>query len=54
MQFFFRPDDGHVDATFEVTYNGQFVWSKIEAGRFPQMDELRDALAAVGVTNTPP
>lgn len=39
---------------FEVTYNDQFVWSKIETGRFPQMDELRAALAAVGVTNTPP
>mmetsp|Transcript_1195 Transcript_1195/g.2573 ORF Transcript_1195/g.2573 Transcript_1195/m.2573 type:complete len:99 (+) Transcript_1195:333-629(+) len=38
---------------FEVTYNDQFVWSKIESGRFPQMDELRDALAAVGLTNTP-
>lgn len=37
---------------FEVTYNGQFVWSKIEAGRFPQMDELRNALAAVGLSNT--
>lgn len=32
---------------FEVSYNGQPVWSKIETGRFPQMDELRDALKAV-------
>jgi selT/selW/selH-like putative selenoprotein len=29
---------------FEVAYNGDLVWSKIETGRFPQMDELRNAL----------
>jgi len=34
---------------FEMTYNDQFVWSKIEAGRFPQMDELREALSTVGL-----
>jgi len=39
---------------FEVTYDDQFVWSKIGAGRFPEMDELRSALAAVGMTNTAP
>lgn len=32
---------------FEVSYNGADVWSKIDAGRFPQMDELRTALSAV-------
>jgi len=32
---------------FEVAYNGQPVWSKIESGRFPQMPELLDALKAV-------
>jgi len=37
---------------FEVSYNGQQVWSKIETGRFPQMEELRDAL--VGVMNALP
>jgi len=39
---------------FEVEYNGQFVWSKMESGRFPQMDELRSALASVGLSHTPP
>jgi len=39
---------------FEITYDDQFVWSKIEAGRFPELSELRSALAAVGLTNTPP
>jgi len=37
---------------FEVTYNDQFVWSKIEAQRFPQLDELRAAFAAVGLSST--
>ena len=32
---------------FEVAYNGQPVWSKMETGRFPQMNELRDALTTV-------
>jgi len=32
---------------FEISYNGQPVWSKMETGRFPQMDELRDALTSV-------
>ena len=36
---------------FEITYQGEFVWSKIESGRFPQMDELRSSLAAVGLSN---
>jgi selT/selW/selH-like putative selenoprotein len=35
---------------FEITYNGEFVWSKIESGRLPQMDELRASLAAVGLS----
>jgi len=32
---------------FEVSYDGQAVWSKIETGRFPEMNELRDALVSV-------
>ena len=32
---------------FEVAYNDQLVWSKMETGRFPQMDELRSALTNV-------
>jgi selT/selW/selH-like putative selenoprotein len=32
---------------FEVTYNGQQVWSKIDTGRFPQMEELFDGLKTV-------
>uniref|UniRef100_A0A7S3ADJ9 Selenoprotein T n=1 Tax=Haptolina ericina TaxID=156174 RepID=A0A7S3ADJ9_9EUKA len=32
---------------FEVSYNGQPLWSKIETGRFPQITELKDALTAV-------
>lgn len=32
---------------FEVAYNGSPVWSKMESGRFPQMDELKSALVAV-------
>ena len=32
---------------FEIKYNGAPVWSKMETGRFPQMDELRDALNGV-------
>jgi selT/selW/selH-like putative selenoprotein len=35
---------------FEITYNGEYVWSKIEVGRFPQIDELRSALAAFGTS----
>ena len=27
---------------FEIKYNGAPVWSKMETGRFPQMDELRE------------
>mmetsp|Transcript_7319 Transcript_7319/g.19213 ORF Transcript_7319/g.19213 Transcript_7319/m.19213 type:complete len:102 (-) Transcript_7319:570-875(-) len=34
---------------FEVTFDGEFVWSKIESGRFPQMDELKSSLAAAGL-----
>jgi len=33
---------------FEVSCNGQLVWSKIESGRFPQVPELREAVAAAG------
>jgi len=36
---------------FEITFDGEFVWSKIEAGRFPQMDELRSSLLAAGLSN---
>ena len=32
---------------FEVTYDGQPVWSKLETGRFPQMDELMASLSGV-------
>jgi len=32
---------------FEIAYNGQPVWSKIESGRFPQMQELFEALSGV-------
>ncbi len=32
---------------FEVSYNGQPVWSKMETGRFPQMEELRSGLLKV-------
>jgi len=31
---------------FEVQYNGQLIFSKIETGRFPQMPELHDLLEA--------
>ena len=31
---------------FEIDYNGVLVYSKIATGKFPQMDELRDALDA--------
>lgn len=31
---------------FEIEFNGQPIWSKIETGRFPQMDELHSALSA--------
>ena len=34
---------------FEVTYDGVPVWSKIETGRFPDLNELRSALAAAGL-----
>lgn len=34
---------------FEVTYNGTPVWSKIDLGRFPQLDELRSALIDAGL-----
>lgn len=34
---------------FEVSYNGAPVWSKIETGRFPDMDEMRAALAGAGL-----
>ena len=32
---------------FEVKFNGEQIRSKIETGRFPQMDELVQALTAV-------
>jgi len=32
---------------FEVTYNGMPIWSKIDSGRFPNIEELKDALSAV-------
>jgi len=36
---------------FEITFDGEFVWSKIESGRFPQMDELRSSLIAAGLSH---
>ena len=36
-----------LSGAFEVAYNGQRVWSKIESGRFPQMNELQQALVDV-------
>jgi len=36
---------------FEISYNEAPVWSKIETGRFPQMHELRDSLAGVGLVS---
>merc|ERR1719231_697981 len=32
---------------FEIAFNGEVVWSKIETGRFPQLPELKSALEAV-------
>ena len=32
---------------FEIEYDGQPVWSKIDTGRFPQMDELSSLLNGV-------
>lgn len=32
---------------FEIAYNGQPVWSKMEMGRFPEMNELLGALKGV-------
>lgn len=29
---------------FEVSYNGERVWSKIDSGRFPDIQELRASL----------
>ena len=29
---------------FEIAFNGERIWSKMETGRFPQMDELTQAL----------
>lgn len=37
---------------FEITFNDEFVWSKIQSGRFPQMDELRSSLAAAGLSSS--
>mmetsp|Transcript_10770 Transcript_10770/g.21850 ORF Transcript_10770/g.21850 Transcript_10770/m.21850 type:complete len:98 (-) Transcript_10770:52-345(-) len=34
---------------FEVSLNGQLLWSKIESGRFPQLPELVSALTAAGL-----
>ena len=34
---------------FEVSLNGEMVWSKIDSGRFPQMHELVHALKAHGL-----
>lgn len=35
---------------FEISFNGEPVWSKIDSGRFPQIDELRAALSSVGLS----
>lgn len=32
--------------SFEVKVNGQMVFSKLEKGRFPSLDEVRDPLKA--------
>ena len=32
--------------TFEVSINGQVVFSKLEKGRFPDIKELRESLKA--------
>jgi len=32
---------------FEVSYNGMPVWSKMDTGRFPNIEELKGALQAV-------
>ena len=34
---------------FEISLNGQRVWSKIETGRFPQLPELMSELKAAGL-----
>mmetsp|Transcript_17711 Transcript_17711/g.29550 ORF Transcript_17711/g.29550 Transcript_17711/m.29550 type:complete len:109 (+) Transcript_17711:235-561(+) len=34
------------DGAFEMSYNGQLVWSKLETGRFPSIPELSDLLRA--------
>lgn len=31
---------------FEVSYNGQQLWSKLDSGRFPNLLELKEALTA--------
>lgn len=36
---------------FEVSFNGEPVWSKIDTGRFPQLDEMRTALASAGLVS---
>ena len=30
---------------FEITYEGAHVWSKMDTGRFPQMNELQESLS---------
>ena len=30
----------------KIKFNGEQIWSKIETGRFPQMDELVQAMTA--------
>jgi len=32
---------------FEIAFNGEPVWSKMETGRFPQMEELKASLQGV-------
>jgi len=35
---------------FEITYNGETVFSKLETGRMPNMEEILEGLSAAGLT----
>ena len=36
---------------FEVTLNGQTVFSKLDAGRMPTADDIIEGMARLGITN---
>ena len=38
-----------ITGAFEIYLDETKVWSKLDTGRFPQMDEIYNALAALGV-----